>query len=279
MIRRIVSIILILSVLLATSINASASDELPFVIDNASLFSTDEITILEERIQQIRAEYQYDVVILTENSLCGKSAHEYADDFFDTHGYGMGDEHSGILFLLSIEEREWYISTTGNAIVLLKDSAIQKLGKDAFSCFENDNYADVFQSFLMSLHQYCNSYDISSVNNNEDPYLGYYQTDKGKSIFHEDKQSPNIFLSFVIGLIVAIISIFIMRSTMNTRHSQPGAANYITEDSFQLTMNQDIFLYSRTKKVRRQQNTSNSSKGSIRTSSSGRRHGGNGGRF
>ena len=40
-----------------------------------------------------------DAVIVTSNNLNGKSQQDYADDYFDYNGYGVGKEKSGLLSL------------------------------------------------------------------------------------------------------------------------------------------------------------------------------------
>ena len=61
------------------------------------------------------------VVVVTENSLDGKSAQDYADDFFDYNGHGYGDDDSGVLFLIGMDERKWAITTYGYGITAFTD--------------------------------------------------------------------------------------------------------------------------------------------------------------
>jgi len=66
---------------------------------------------------------------------------------------------------------------------------------------------------------------------------------------------------------------------MNTKKPMHSAEDYLTEGTYRLTRSQDLFLYSNlTKTPRPQQNTSGSGSGTHR-SSSGRSHGGRGGKF
>ena len=57
-----------------------------------------------------------DVIVVTVASLDGKTAESYADDYFDFNGYGLGQDRDGILLLLSMEDRDWAISTHGFAL-------------------------------------------------------------------------------------------------------------------------------------------------------------------
>ena len=89
-----------------------ATEYMPRLVDKAELLSDSEKTELLYTLDEISERQQVDVVVLTVPSLEGASPMEYADDFYDNNGYGFGDNHDGILFLISMEERDWYISTT-----------------------------------------------------------------------------------------------------------------------------------------------------------------------
>ena len=56
------------------------------------------------------------------STLDGAVPQDYADDFFDYNDYGMGEDKSGILFLITMSERKWCISTHGEAIQIFTDA-------------------------------------------------------------------------------------------------------------------------------------------------------------
>lgn len=143
-------ICLILCLLLFPSLFLSAGAEQQYVIDNADLMSSSEEAALEEKAQALRQEYGMDVVILTVDSLDGKRPQDYADDYYDYNGYA----DDGVLFLLSMEERDWYISTKGNAIYALTDYGIQQVGESALPYLKNGDYYGAFDAFLAALPTY-----------------------------------------------------------------------------------------------------------------------------
>ena len=81
------------------------------VFDDAKLFSTDEITQLNDKIAALISELNQDFVIVTTNDAQGATAQEYADDYYDEHGFGIGANKTGVLFLIDMDNREVYIST------------------------------------------------------------------------------------------------------------------------------------------------------------------------
>ena len=238
-------ICLILCLLLLPSLFLSVGAEQQYVIDNADLMSSSEEAALEEKAQALRQEYGMDVVILTVDSLDGKRPQDYADDYYDYNGYA----DDGVLFLLSMEERDWYISTKGNAIYALTDYGIQQVGESALPYLKNGDYYGAFDAFLAALPTYFSAYNDGTPIDGTVPTSGDY--------YHG------------------------MRACMNTKRPQRSAGSYLNDSSYHLRTNRDLFLYSNVTKTRIQQESSSSGGGgsSVHTSSSGSTHGGGGGKF
>ena len=269
-----VSVLLISFLILPVSGQA-----IPYIADKAGLLTPEEITSLEEKAAELASEYNMDPVILTVDSLYGSSAQDYADDYYDSHGY----REDGVLFLLAMAEREWYISTSGTVIYALTDYGIQQLGDTVVPCLAEEYWYTGFYYFLDGLSPYLDAYESGSPVDGYADYSGdYYHGEQEEVIYYEDS-SPNFVYSLLAGLAVAGIAVSVMRSSMNTKRSQRSAGAYMTENSWNLYQHRDLFLYSNVTKTRRQENNSGgNSKGggsSAHRASSGRRHGGGGGKF
>lgn len=278
--RNVISLLLVLLILTGLSLNVSAVSDLALVVDNAGLLSTQEQTALEDKARSLGTEYGMDIVILTVDRLDGKRPQNYADDYYDYHGYG----ENGILFLLAMEERDWYISTYGDAIYALTDYGIQKLGDTVIPYLSDGDYYNGFDAYLDALPYYLDSFQEGTPVDGYADYSGdYYHGDQETIVYSQQKRSPNILLSLVIGVVVAAVAVLIMRASMNTKRMQYSASDYMNPGSFHLRTQQDTFLYSNVTKVRRQENNNSSGGGgggsSVHTSSSGRSHGGGGGKF
>ena len=74
---------------------AAAADRDNYVIDEAGLLEDKEIEKLSENIEDLSDKYNMDIVLLTVDSLNGKTPNEFADDFYDYNGYA----EDGIFFL------------------------------------------------------------------------------------------------------------------------------------------------------------------------------------
>ncbi|NLC83868.1 MAG: TPM domain-containing protein [Ruminococcaceae bacterium] len=97
------------------------------VVDQANFFTAEQAQQLQAEAAALGAQYQMDIVIVTTTDTGGKSSRDYADDYFDFNGYGVGPDRDGILFLLDYDNREAYISTSGSGIKYLTDQRIEQV--------------------------------------------------------------------------------------------------------------------------------------------------------
>lgn len=129
----------------------------PTLVDKEHLVSDSRAEALSKRLKEIGSAYQCDVVIVTVPTLGSKTAEEYADDYFDYNGYGYGAtpnangttvDGDGILLLISTEERDYWISTSGYGITAFTDYGIQTYLEDRFLPYlSNDDYNGGFNAF------------------------------------------------------------------------------------------------------------------------------------
>ena len=273
--KRILSTVLILLQLLALSAFANAAA--PRIVDSAGLLNDSEIAILETRAQQLVETYEMDVVIVTTESLEQTSSEAFADDYYDHMGYG----EDGVLFLLAMTERDWYISTSGNMIYALTDYGISQISEGSVAYFAEGNWYDGFRFFLDSLPAYLEALEQGApIDGHADASGDFYHGDQEEILYYGEEFSPNFFLSLICGMAVSGIVVFIMRLCMNTKRPKRSAGEYLVDGSWNLTQHRDLFLYSNVSKVRKQDPPKNSGGGSsVHRSSSGRRHGGGGGKF
>ena len=264
--------LILLLALLCLAIPAMAENR---VIDNANLLSSKEESALESTIQKIADEYQMDVVILLENSI-SKAPRYYAADFYDYGGYGYGDSHDGILFLLNMGERDYFTLTTGRAISAITDYGREQMEERFVPYLSSGNYYLALTLYLdmaedlFAQAQSGRPYDVGNP---------LYVDESGNFYAPSALEMANqVFpIVLIIALVAALITVFIMKGQMKTIWRKAGAASYVKEGSFQLTRQQDIYLYTTTR--RRKIETNSSGGSSTFRGSSGRSHGGGGGKF
>ncbi len=144
--RKFISVFL--AVLTVIAMTCTVYSDKALVADQAGLFSGEEAASLNEKAEALGAKYSMDIVIVTTSDTGGKSSRDYADDYFDYNGYGIGEDRDGILLLLDYDNREAYISTSGVGIRYLTDIRIERVLDEVFDggLTSGDNYgaADAF---------------------------------------------------------------------------------------------------------------------------------------
>lgn len=270
-----IHILLLVLLLLPVLVFSASAEQTVFVIDNAELLTDSEEEALEAAISDLRMTYEMDIVILTENSLQGARPQDHADDYYDQNGYA----EDGILFLLSMEERDWYISTCGDAIYVLTDYGIQQAADAALPYLSDGAYYDAFDAFLDVLPEYMDAFLSGAPIDGQADYSGdYYHGDQEEVVYYEEPFEPSFLVAFLFGAVVALVPVLIMRLTMITKRPQKNAAVYLNKNTYRVIEHRDMFLYSNVTKTRKQENNT-SGGSSVHRSSGGRSHGGGGGKF
>ena len=118
-----------------------------YITDNVNLLTEYEKDSLSKELIELSEHCQMDIAIVTVNSVGSKSVQAFADDFYDENNFGFNDSKDGVLLLLVMESRDWYISTSGDAISAISDSQIEILA-DSFVAFLSDGeYYKGFEVF------------------------------------------------------------------------------------------------------------------------------------
>jgi len=234
------------------------------IIDNASLLSSSEKTSLTNLIDSLSRKYNFDLVIVTERNIGGKTPMAYADDFYDYNGYGLGANRDGCLFLQVTESRDYWFSTSGSGIKILNSAAFNKTEKDAVKFLKAGNNYEAYRSFLSNWEIFL-KLDSQSRN-----YNFFYQWN-----------FVLVLIAWLISFGIGCIVVQSWKSGMNTALAKTQAAAYIIPGSLALKVKEDKFLYSTVSQTKKQNddNLSAGRGGGSHTSSSGRSHGGGGGKY
>lgn len=255
----------IMSVFLGFSVSSAAGKK--SVIDDAGLIKASDEKELDKKIKNIQKD-KFDVVILTVKSLDGKSAQDYADDYYDNNDYGLDNEKSGVLFLVSKGDRKYHISTKGAGIMAFTDYGIGRIKEEIKPYLSDGDYFNACDEFLNITKDFVKAYKDGTPYDTDNPY---------------NEEIDYVILeviALVIAFVVALISVGIMRLRMNTAKPKGTAMEYIKKGSFKLTSEKDIFMYSTVTKTAKPKDNDNSAGGSTtHVSSSGSEHGGGGGSF
>lgn len=246
--------------------------ELPRLVDQADLLTDEEETELLGTLDEVSERQKVDIVVITANSLEGRTAQEAADDLYDYCGYGFGEERDGLLFLVSMEERDWWISTRGYAITAFTDAGIDFLTEQMLSDLSDGFYASAFTTYV----QWCDDYITQAKTG------APYDVDNLPELPFSAPGAALI--AFGIAFIIALIATGIMRLKLRSVYSRSRSDDYIKEGSFRLSKKEDLFLYKNvTRRLKPKddppRSTTSSGGSTTHRSSSGATHGGKGGKF
>ena len=236
------------------------------LLDEAELLSSSEQAEILGRLNEISEKQRCNVVILTVNSHSG-SIEAFADDYFDYNGFGADFNDTGILFVLSMETREWAISTAGDGIPAFTDYGQEEMTNEMLPYLKDGNYFGAFEVYI----------------DTADRYLDLFHAGTPYDIGNDYDPKNHIFLSILIGLATAVIPIAVMAAKLNTVHINNSASEYRTHDGIHMNVHTDTFLTSHVSRTRKSENNGSRSHSgggsSFHTSSSGHSHGGSHGHF
>lgn len=274
------------------------------VYDFASLFNLDEVENLQEAATSLAEKYQMDVGIVTTDDAQGKSAMDYADDFYDQNDFGYGVDKDGVLFLIDMDNREIYISTCGKGISYFTDLRISQMLDSIYYFVSDGNYYDAATDFLDQVTLYLDKGIPSNQNTVERPF-----SDPREDYHNPYMQEPlpshkpfttrlgqplttkSITLSIVASLIGAFILALISRGIVCYMYKHPYRTTPQTKPddlSIRYIQREDRFVTSHTTKVKIQRNNppgsgpgsfNASGRSSMHHSSGGHSHGGGGRKF
>lgn len=242
--------ILLLSAPVTTVQAASASR----LVDDANLLTPAEEAELVLQLDRISTNQEFDVVVVTTADASGKSAIEYADDFYDYNGYGYGDDYDGALLLVNMYTREWWISTFGYGIEAISDYDIEMMSEEFLPYLSTEQYYKAFSIYA----RMCDELVTEAREGEKFPFM------------------TMLGISAIVGVITGLISVTVMRSKLKSVRRQDTAGRYVVNGGMNLHTRTDRFLYVHRERERLPEPSKSSS---THVSSSGRSHGGGGGRF
>lgn len=246
------------------------------VIDDAGLFTTDEITQMESTISDIADTWQMDTLILTTDDTGGIAAREYGAEYFLDGNYGYGDQKDGVVFVIDMGNRDAQMVTHGAAIDIFTDYYIESIWDEVSPHLSDGDYFEAMTLFLQDVDFYCQEYQNYLAN--PETYVSEYQKE-------QENSSRNLFMiaALVVSIIIAAVSIFVMRASHNNVKPFTDGQAYLKNNGVHMRINQDSFVSTHTTRTPIPKNDDDNSSswggGSSTFSSGGSDFGGGGGKF
>ena len=247
---------------------------LSLLMDEAGLLSDSDAATLRRQLVELSNKHQADIVIVTVNSIGSAKPMEFADDFFDYNGYGRGPNNDGILLLISMQDRDWWISTTGSAIRTFSDAGIEFLGEQMINNgLSSGDYMKAFTTFA----NWCDKFFQKAAKG--------YPFDVGRMPKDAGDLFAWSFVGLILGFFIALVVTSSYKKQLVSIKKKTQASDYILPGSLLVSNAADVFLETKVIATPIPVSSSSSSSGgggggsSTHSSSSGSSHGGGGGKF
>jgi len=234
--RTFLLLIALIALCLAMAAPVSAAGN-ALVVDRAGLLTGGEVAELNSKAEIISEKYKCEVIVYIDEKMSGNSVEQSAKDIYKDHDYGYGGEKSGVMFFLSMAERDCTLIAYG-------------YGNTAFTDYGKDVILDDFILPHLSDGNYykaCNAYIEKAAQ-----FLQLAEDGKPFDIGRADSSGSGaksltggeLAFAIIIGLVIALVVCMVFRSQMKTAKKQRAAANYIPEGGFVLTGKSDNYIRS-----------------------------------
>lgn len=248
------------NVLLTPSVNANEK-----IYDFAELLTEEEEKQLYDKVKEFIANTNLDFAIVTINTNVKDSTQEYADDFYDYNDFSI----DGLAFVIDMQNRIFYISTAGKAMLYYDDYRIEYILSALDQEMYNHEYFNACNTLISQLTEYYNN----GFSDNADKYVVI-----GTQIY---RKTPYLLLS-IIAVVSATIGTLILALRNKKIKLATNSNDYFDNKSFEITKDTKEFISSNTSRVYippADSGGGGSSGGGFHSGSSGASHGGGGHRF
>ena len=238
------------------------------VYDDAGILTSSEESKLQQLCVDTAQSSKIDIIIVTTANNQGKTAMQYAEDFFMAHDFGLDKNHGdGVLFLIDMQGKETYISTAGSGIRYISDIRIDNIITATTTYLKKSNYNGACETFVNKIGTYMKSLPSSSD-----------QEETGNKTLSE-KLLDHILIKVLIAVVGGAVAVIVMMFNAKAKMTV-GCQTYVKDHNFDIRDTRDIFINTTVVKHKIETNNgSGNGGGSSHSGSGGHSFGGGGGKF
>lgn len=213
-----------------------------YVTDNYGLLTQEEISQLNNYAAEISNEYGVGVYVRVENTYDGyASIEDYSEAIYTNENLGAATDGNVVAVVLTMNEREYDIVAHGDiANASFTDYGKEEMANDFVPYLSDGEYYSAFDSFLSTSEYYLRSNQYGEP---VDTWIPDGEPAKDSEQVVQEKQQLRIGMSIVTGVLVSLITCFILKARNKTAGVALQAQSYIPSNGVTLTGQQDIFLY------------------------------------
>ena len=197
---------------------ASSGGSPGYVTDTVGLLTQEEQRELETTAAQLAERYGcgvYVIIVDDYTDYTNGSTRDFAKETYINYDLGVGEDKNGILLVLSISDRDYYLLTKGDiANAAFTDYGQEQLTQEFLDDFRYDNWFAGFRDYMSTAGQYL-----------------------------EESDGANILMIVGIPCLISLAVCGIFAAQMKTARRQTGARGYISHGGVDMRVTQDQFLY------------------------------------
>lgn len=171
-----------------------------FVNDFSGVLSAGEKAELEARVQGIHDRFTVEVAIAVVDSTDGKPVEQFAWELGNRWGVGKRDVFNGVLVLIAVEDRAFFVATAKGIEGALPDILVSRIAEKNFPPhFRNNDYAAGLNGFLS---------DLEAVLEGNSEIISQYASSDNVALDWENW--PELFLALVLVSILSVPRLFMV---------------------------------------------------------------------
>ncbi len=259
--KQFIAFLMIVFLCVLSTLPAYASGYEGDIYDEANLLTDSQERSLENKLEQVAGKWNVNIVVLYALDTDDKNPTPYAEDFYDERY-----SEDGIIFMISMAQRDWVLSGSGFCITAFTDAGRDYMADVIVPCLSDGNYYEAVDTFA----NLCD--DFLETARDGKPY-DYNHMPKSAFVWERA-----ILISLIVGAVVAFICIVVMLVKLRSVRLKGSAADYVRQGSFTVSRQGQLFLHRYVDRRLRQQNTHGGGSTTHRASS-GRIHSSSSGKF
>lgn|GEM_PF-2544755 len=120
----------------------------PLLVDEGDILTDDEEATLLTELERVSSEQKCDIAVIIPRSLGYKSSDAFTEDYYDENGYGQNTTKDGIMLMVCMEERDYYLDAAGAAQDWFSYSTRLQMEDHFLNDLSNGNYLSAFLTFV-----------------------------------------------------------------------------------------------------------------------------------
>lgn len=235
--KKILVLALTLLLLAGLPLSMRAAD-LNLVHDQSDVLSPEEYRELNQRALDLIKAYEFDVaVVVLDDMGSSDDAYEFAKYVYREYNYGQGEEESGVMLLLSLEERDYALIAYGYGNDVFTDHGKDALlNRHVLPLLKDNNFYEAFSAYFDVAEEYL------EMAQNGDPFDIY-----NDPLILEHQSRRNFWIKLGVTLLLPLLlaggTCLVWARQMKTARVAKTAGSYVVPGSLILNRSEDTFLY------------------------------------